>query len=397
MRAIQRATGAPLKILHVIPSIGAARGGPSFVIRTLAKGQAEHGMNVHIAATDDDGPGRRNLPASVPFREANVTYWIFPRQTCFYLFSFPLTRWLWKHIHDYDVIHLHALFSYSSLAAAFLASRAGVPYIVRPLGTLNQWGMNNRRRWLKKWSYRLIESRILRAAAAIQYTCDQEREEAGKLKVPDRGIVIPNPVEFGGSSPAPRAIQQKHAPIILFLSRLDPKKGLDLLLPAFARLRKPYPDAVLIIAGEGQSSFVDGLKLQCRELGLQRSVIWTGFLQGDAKSAALSQADVFVLPSYSENFGVAVVEAMGAGLPVVVSDQVGIHREVSKAGAGLVPECTVESLEAALLQVLGNSSMLVSMSTRSAELARTFLPENVVRQLAEVYARISRSEHAVAA
>jgi glycosyltransferase involved in cell wall biosynthesis len=380
----------PLKVLHVIPSIGPARGGPSYVIRTLASGQAEHGMDVHVAATDDNGPGQIMPPVSVPFTDGNVTYWIFPRQTQFYLFSFPLTRWLWRHAQEYDVIHIHALFSYSSVAAAVSATRAGVPYIVRPLGTLNLWGMSNRRRWLKKWSYRLIESRILKSAAAIQYTCEQEADEARELGVPESGVVVPNPVDLVRTPM--RVASKRHSPVLLFLSRLDPKKGLDLLLPAFARVRLQYPEALLVIAGDGPAVFIEGLKRQSRQLGVESAVVWAGFLQGDEKSEALGSADVFVLPSYSENFGVAVVEAMGAGLPVVVSDQVGIHREVASAGAGLVTECTVDSIEAALLQMLRDPALRAGMAKHAVNLAQTFSRESVARQLAEVYARI-RSGH----
>jgi len=380
-----------LKVLHVIPSIGPARGGPSFVIRTLASGQAERGMDVHVAGTDDNGPLQRTPPVSVPFTEGNVTYWIFPRQTRLYLFSFPLTRWLWRHAREFDVIHIHAPFSYSAIAAAVAAARAGVPYIVRPLGTLNRWGMLNRRRRLKKWSYRLIESRILRGAAAIQYTCEQEAAEARELGVPDSGVVVPNPVDLCYAAPTPAA-NPGRSPSLLFLSRLDAKKGLELLLAAFARVRCHYPAAILVIAGDGPAEFVEGLKRQSRQLGEESAVVWAGFLQGEAKSKALAQADVFVLPSHSENFGVAVVEAMGAGLPVVVSDQVGIHREVSDAGAGLVTECTVDSLEAALLQVLGDSALRATMAQCAVELARTFSREAVAQQLAELYATI-RSGH----
>jgi glycosyltransferase involved in cell wall biosynthesis len=245
---------------------------------------------------------------------------------------------------------------------------------------------------LKKWSYRLIESRILKGAAAIQYTCEQEADEARDLGVPDTGIVVPNPVDLCGVPLAGPPTAQHPAPTLLFLSRLDPKKGLELLLAAFARVRGPYPDTILVIAGEGPTAFVDGLKQQSRQLGVESSVVWAGFLQGEAKSRALAQADMFVLPSHSENFGVAVVEAMGAGLPVVISDQVGIHREVATASAGLVAECTVDSLEAALLQMLGDPALRAGMAKRAVELARTFSRAAVAQQFAEVYARI-RSGH----
>jgi glycosyltransferase involved in cell wall biosynthesis len=289
----------------------------------MARSQAERGLEVHVATTDDNGSGRSEKPASLPMIRDSVKYWIFPRQTRFYTFSFPLTVWLWKHAADYDIIHIHALFSYSSIVAAACAKRACVPYLVRPLGTLNQWGMNYRRPWLKKLSFRLIESRILRHAAGVQYTSEQEAYEATQLGVPHISLLVPNPVEqprltvsrgtFRGAFPS-----LADRTMILFLSRIHAKKGIDLLLPAFARTRSKHPDAVLVIAGDGDRRVVEELQQQSRDLGLSSGIIWAGFLQGERKRNALADADVFVLPSYSENFGIAVVEAMGAGLPVVV-------------------------------------------------------------------------------
>jgi glycosyltransferase involved in cell wall biosynthesis len=198
-------------------------------------------------------------------------------------------------------------------------------------------------------------------------------------------VVVPNPVDLELGA---LCIHRTNAPALLFLSRLDPKKGLDLLLPAFARVLKRHPTAHLTVAGHGPAAFVDGLKQQAHELRIQPSVAWAGFLQGEEKIRAFARADLFVLPSHSENFGLAVVEAMGAGLPVVVSDQVGIHREISSSGAGLVAECTVDSLEAALLRLLSDPDLRASMAQRGAALARTFSRDAVVEQLAEVYAQI---------
>ena len=363
------------------------------MIRTMARCQSERGLEVHVATTDDNGPGRLANPGNVQVTEESVTYWIFPRQTPFYLFSFPLTRWLRKHTADYDVVHIHALFSYASVAAALCAKLAGVPYIVRPLGTLNQWGMRHRRRWLKKLSFRLIESRILRASAGVHYTSEQEALEAKQWGVAHNPFVIPNPVDLPGPRKAHIDFRSAHPHLmgkmlVLFLSRLDPKKGLDLLLPAFGRVRARYPEAVLVVAGDGDPNFVTGLKQQASSLGLDSGIVWTGFLRGEEKNAALADADLYVLPSYSENFGVAVVEAMGAGLPVIVSDQVGIHREIARAQAGLVVECTVERIESALMTAIGDDGLRARMGANAARLARQFSPEAVAPQVAAVYAQL---------
>lgn len=383
-----------MKVLHVIPSIGPARGGPSVVIRTMTRSLAAAGLEVHVATTDDNGASRTARPNALPMLEHGVKYWIFPRQTSFYLFSLPLTRWLRRHVSEYDVVHIHALFSYASVAAVICARIAGVPYVVRPLGTLNQWGMSNRRRRLKRFSFLLIESRILQGAAAVQYTSEQEAFEARQLNVPHRQVVIPNPVDFAPPDEGMRGEFRSRHPelagksLVLFLSRFDKKKGLDLLLPAFAVVLKRRPEAILVLAGDGDSAFVAALRDLSRRLGIESAIVWTGFVGGEEKRALLADADLFVLPSYSENFGVAAVEAMGAGLPAIVSDQVGIHAEVSEAAAGVVVACAVAPLEAALLELLSDPRIRRRMGDNAVRLARRFSPESVAGQLVETYARI---------
>jgi glycosyltransferase involved in cell wall biosynthesis len=374
------------KILHVIPSVGPERGGPSVFMRTLARGLSQAGMQVHVATTDDNGRGRLPVPHGVPQHEDGATFWYFPRQTRFYTFSWPLTRWLARHVREFDLVHIHALFSYAAFPAALAAHHAGVPYIVRPLGTLNRWGIENRRPWLKKLSFRVLESRILAHAAGIHYTSEQELVEAGELGVSTNPLIIPNAVELPAREVRPRRHDRK---IILFLSRLDRKKGLDLLFEAFARVRNECPDAVLVLAGTGDAEWVAGLKNTAERLGIASHVIWAGFLAGEDKWAALSGADVFVLPSYSENFGISLVEALASGCPVVLSDQVGIHREISHAGAGLVTPCRVEELAKAILNVLTDAALRRRMSENGVRLAKQqFSLDAVSRKLAETYASV---------
>ena len=378
------------RILHVIPSVGPQRGGPSVLMHTLARALSQAGIEVHVATTDDNGPGRLRVPHGLPQQEDGATFWYFPRQTRFYTFSWPLTRWLARHVREFDLVHIHALFSYAALPAALLAHRAGVPYIVRPLGTLNRWGIRNRRPWLKRLSFHVLESRILASAAGIHYTSEQELLEAGELGVSANPLIIPNAVELpvGHACSPVRPVAERK--VILFLSRFDRKKGLDLLLEAFARVRRQCPDAVLVLAGTGDPQWVARLKENAERLGIASGVIWAGFLTGENKWAALSGADVFVLPSYSENFGIVLVEALACGCPVVLSDQVGIHREIRRAEAGLVTPCRVEELATAILNVLTDAALRRRMSENGVRLARQqFSLEAVSRQLASAYAAIA--------
>jgi glycosyltransferase involved in cell wall biosynthesis len=386
-----------VRVLQVIPSIGPLRGGPSFVIRTMSVALAARGCEVDVATTDDNGSERLAVPLDRPVREDGVTYRYFRRQMFFYTVSWPLFRWLRKNVASYDVLHIHALFSFSVAAAAWWASYYRVPYVVRPLGTLNRWGMENRRPWLKQASLRLIDRRVLSGAAAVHFTSEEEREEGALVASDLHPVIIPNPVDFqfdrerlpaGWLRSRYPAIAGKK--IILFLSRLHPTKGIDLLLAAFARVRVQVPNVALVLGGAGDEEFVQQLYRQARELGLESDIVWAGFLEGDCKKAAMAEADLFVLPSYSESFGVAAVEAMAAGLPVIVSDRVGIHREIGAARAGLVIPCQAEALAAALQRLLDAPALRGELALNAKKLAESYYPARITERLLELYSQITR-------
>ena len=382
-----------MRILHVIPSVSPRWGGPSFVIRKMAQGLAERGVETHVATTDDNGASRLDVPLDRPIVQDGVVYWHFRRQTSFYMCSLPFTKWLWQHAADYDLIHIHALFSYCSNVAAWIARRKEIPYIIRPFGVLNRWGMKNRRPRLKRLSFAVVEKGLLTSAAFVHYTSEQERIEASELRFSHNAVIIPNPVE---ASPASRddlrGTFRAHYPqlaghrLILFLSRIDQKKGLDLLIPAFRQVVTRYPNTVLVIAGDGNRNFTQILHRQVQENGVDDSVLWTGFLSGREKFAALADADIFVLPSYSENFGNAVVEAMALGVPVVITDQVGIHCEVAKGRAGLVTKAAVIPLANALDAMLCDDRLQSEFGSNARLLAiKQFSSEAVIDRVIDAY------------
>jgi glycosyltransferase involved in cell wall biosynthesis len=367
------------------------------MVRTMARGLVQAGLEVHVAATDDNGHGRLRVPHGVPVVEDGVTYRYFRRQTRFYTSSWPLSRWLARHVHDYDLIHIHALFSFASVAAAYWAARAGVPYVVRPLGTLNRWGMEHRRPWLKRLSFALIERRILRGAARIHYVSEQERIEAARLSPSPRAIVVPLGVDTSSFARLPpRGWLRARAPhldgrfILLFLSRLDHKKGVDLLLEAFEKIRRKRPDVALIIGGSGAPAFEAALRYQAERSGVSEHVWWAGFLSGEEKLAALADADVYVLPSHSENFGVTVVEAMACGLPVTISDQVAIHREVSEVGAGVVVALEPGAVADAIAQLANDPAHRLALGARARALAHSrFSMKAMTAGLVEMYSTVA--------
>lgn len=332
----------------------------------IARGLELSGVQVDVATTEGVSEQRIN--------QNGIRVFYFSRQLEFYKVSVTLSNWLSEHIGDYDLVHIHALFSYSSFIAASLAARNSVPYIIRPLGVLNRWGMQNRRRWLKRLSFRLIEGRILRNAAAIHYTSQQERLEAEEIGVTKESVVIPLGLDLSAfhESPGPEPFHEKFPQtrgneIILFLSRLDPKKGLDLLLRAFAEVQKRQfpgsspkdsrPRRLLVIAGDGDEQLVHDLRRLAAEMRIANAIVWTGFLEGDLKLSAMAAASLFVLPSYSENFGIALVEAMAAGLPCVMSDQVGIAVDATEYDAGLVVPCEIASLASAIERLIDDPEL----------------------------------------
>jgi glycosyltransferase involved in cell wall biosynthesis len=365
------------------------------MVRQLARGLAQSGIETHIATTDDDGPGKLRVPFGVPIVENGVRYWFFPRQTKFYTFSWPLNVWLAEHVGEFDLVHIHALFSFAALPAAYWAHRRGVPYIVRPLGTLNEWGMTNRRPWLKKVSFALLERQVLKNAALVHYTSEQERDEARRLHVEAASAVIPNALADAPADSCAGQFLRRHPElqgrrVILFLSRIDRKKGLDLLLEAFARLRGDVPDAFLVIAGDGHAALAADLKRQAASLGISEHVLWTGFLAGNDKRAAFADASVYVLPSYSENFGIAAAEAMAAGLPVIVSDQVALHTDVADADAGLVVRCDAGEIASAMKRLLGDAALCAALGRNGRQLAaRRYSPQAVTTTVLDAYERVA--------
>ncbi|MBV8553065.1 MAG: glycosyltransferase [Acidobacteriaceae bacterium] len=383
-----------MKVLHVIPSVGPLRGGPSTVIRALAEGLSKQGIEVHVCTTDDNGHERLQTSRLQPQTERGVTYWYFPRQVRFYTVSIPLMIWLRRHVADYDLVHIHAVFSFASTVAAFAAKKRRIPFLIRPLGVLNEWGLKNRRRRLKQLSLRLIEKRMFSAASRVHFTSEQERAEALRAGIAGLSVVIPNPVDVTNSEMFKGQFRREHPDlqdkkVLLFLSRIDRKKGLELLLEAFAKIRSLRNDVRLVIAGDGDPAYCQELRTLAATLRISDDVLWTGFLSGRAKSAVLADSDLFVLPSYSENFGNAVVEAMGAGVPVIVSDQVGIHREVASSGAGLVLRCDAGSICSAVLEVLLSPAMAERLSHNGVLLAKSaFSRESVIEKVIACYHQI---------
>jgi glycosyltransferase involved in cell wall biosynthesis len=364
-----------LRVLHVIPSVAASNGGPSKAIAQMEQALAGLGVEVVTATTDDDGRGRRlDLAAQAASAPQGGSRLYFAKQTDAYKVSLPLLAWLRAHVRDFDLVHVHALFSFAPVAAALVARDAGVPYIIRPLGVLNRYGMVHRRSRFKALSMRLLENRLLRDAAAVHFTAEQERIEAEMLGVPMRARVVPlgiEPVAVASARLFLDAFPGLGERRLLFLSRVDRKKNIEALLGALALSRQSIPDLSLVVCGDGDPGYLAELKTLASRLGVADAVLWAGHVQGALKASAFAAAELFVLPSFSENFGIAAVEALSAGLPCVLGQGVAVSEQISAAQAGLAVEPTAAAVSAAINQLLGDPERLRQAGVRARALAES--------------------------
>ena len=391
-----------MKVLHVIPSLSPKHGGPSVALPAMAQALVAQGIDVTIATTDDDGPGRRsNVPLETPvLMPSGARCFYFRKSTEFYKISSTMRHWLRKQITEFDVVHLHALFSFSSIAAARIARQRGVPYIVRPLGVLNRWGMEHRRPILKQLSLRFLDLPALRGAASIHFTSRAEMNEAvaaapAIAQIPSAIIPLPvasvPPEDDGDADFFSRFPQARGRAIILFLSRIDKKKGVELLLDAFKAVRTDIPEALLVIAGTGDEAYTQSLRERATTLGVMDDMIWAGFLEGAAKAAAFRAATVFVLPSYSENFGIAAAEALAHGVPSVISDQVALSEDIAEADAGIIVPCKATAIATALSSLLRKPETRARLTANARQLVSQKYSDQAVGQaLLALYKSVSR-------
>lgn len=382
-----------MRILQVIPSLALGFGGPTNAVLQLSFALAHKGQEVNIFTTDAGVNSRLNVPLETAVNIQNVRLFYFPVQYFrHYKFSFPLAKALKKNIPYFDVVHIHSLFQFSTLAASYYCRKFNKPYMIRPLGQLDPF-LLQRHSFYKRINLMLFDRKNLEEAWAVHFTTGEEKYLADKLNLNIRSRIVSlgvncndftNLPEYGIFRSKYPALKNKK--VILFLSRINFKKGLDILIKAFARLKGERNDLCLVIAGPDNEGYGAKVKKWLNKEGVLNSTVFVGMLLGEDKLAAFRDSDIFVLPSYSENFGIAAVEAMACGVPTVISNKVGIYREVQENNAGVVVECNETSLYLGIRSVLDNDKLREELSLSGKKMAQEhYNIDKVADRMIEIY------------
>ncbi len=388
-----------MKVLFVIPALGSVYGGPSKSVIELAEALGQHDITIDIVTTNANGNATLDVPLQTWLTENSYRIRYFPYWNLGdYKFSLRFTNWIFQHVTDYDLVHTNAIFSYPVLPAYWACQYHHVPYMVTPHGMLEPWALAYKA-GKKRFYFALLEKPALQRANAMHMLASSEAKRVQTLRLNPPLAIIPNGIHRSDFEPLadPELFYQQFPEtrgktLILFLGRIDPKKGLDLLAPAFAQTHQQFPDTHLIVAGPDNTHFLPTAKSYFAQANCPEAVTFTGMLTGPLKYAALAAANLYTAPSYSEGFSMSVLEGMASGLPCVITTGCNFPEAVT-AQAAYAVEAKAEAIASALIQCLNNPEDAKAMGQR----ARQFILENytwkkVATQLIESYQSILQSD-----
>jgi glycosyltransferase involved in cell wall biosynthesis len=337
----------------------------------------QQGIEVLLLSTTD---GLSEIRDAVEYKGVPAIF--FPPQFgASFKYSRPLASWLSANIRNFDLAHIHAVFNHSSVAASQACRKVGVPYIIRPLGTLDPWSMTQKS-LRKRLFWQVSGKAMLRDASAVHYTSEVEKLSTEGLLGLNHGKVIALGIEAKHSNTNGRMFPE---PYVLVLSRLHPKKGLDVLIDAFLSLvqKEKLGNWRLVIAGDGPSDYVS--KLKAAASVEPDRIVFTGWLEEDRKHAVMSGASLLALPSHQENFGLCVMEALAHSVPVLVSPNVNLAAEIVAANAGWVAAIDKDALAGKLVEALSDDDELMKRGRAGKQLSQKYSWEKVARELTDLY------------
>lgn len=377
-RVIPFVRTTPLSVIHTVPAISEEASGPSYSVVRLCEALAEDGQDVTLAALD-----WAPIPSPPTFLKTFPLGWG-PRR----LGRSPeMKQWLDKQVvtKNVDVLHNHGMWQMNAVYPGWASRKGNVNLVVSPRGAFSSWAMKSGSS-SKRLFWPLLQSPALAATTCFHATAESEYADIRRLGFRQPVAIIPNGIDIPNLLPK----SEKDYRTLLFLGRIHPVKGLDMLLPAWRAVQNRFPEWRLIIAGSdegyyGKSGYLDELHLLSQKLGLER-IVFMGELCGAAKLKAYRDADIFVLPSHSENFGVTVAEALAAGIPAIVTKGApwqGLVKQRSGWWIDTGVDSLADCLEAALSL---SSNELVDMGMRGRCWMETeFSWERIGAQMADTY------------
>ncbi len=387
-----------MKILMIAPYLGPVYGGIATVVPEIVGALGKQPLTIDLVTTNANDATKLAVPLNTWIEQGNeqtpyrVQYFASWNRNDFVL-SRDLLQWLWRHASDYDLIHTHTLFTPLMDMAHAIAQIKRIPYVMTPHGMLEPWALAYKA-WKKKLYYRLVEGRSLQKAAAIQALTSVEVEQIRDLGL-KKTALVPNGIHCKQFEQLPTTQlfydqypHLKDKSLILFLGRIDPKKGLDLLAAAFAPLAKAYPNAHLVVAGPDSIDFLPTAKAYFETAGCVEQTTFTGMIKGDLKLAALSAASVYVAPSRSEGFSMSILEGMAAALPCIFTT--GCNFAEARE-AGVAHEVAIDStaISEALFSCFAEPAEAQAMGKQAKQfIFDNYTWDSIARRLANEYADI---------
>lgn len=300
-----------------------------------------------------------------------------------FVISPDLQSWLRRHGGAFDVVHVHGLLNSVSSISARMCVKGGWPIVIRPFGTLSGYTLSHRRGMLKRMYFSMLDRPTLRRVSAIHFTTASERDESLGHGIPwgERAFVVPPP--GGRNIPFPPRLARATANV-LTVARLNPVKRLEFLLDAWPMVLQRVPSACLTIAGDGDRVYANSLRRRAAMLG--ESVRLVGSVDDEEKRTLFYDNDLFVLPSFHENFGISVLEALGAGLPVVITPEVQLASFVRKHHLGLMVEGSPADIADGIVTAL-EDQVLRARCRRDGEriVSESFAPTVIGEALIRMY------------
>jgi len=369
-----------LRILQINASYKPAYiyGGPTMSVSKLSEQLTKAGCYTEVFTTTANGiaelqviPGERVVVDDVP-----VTY--FKRLTKDHShFSPALLRHLWREVKGFDVIHIHAWWNLVSVLSCWIAIKRKVPVVISPRGTLSAYSFSNKNSLPKRIIHSWLGKRLLKKSS-FHVTSHREKLAIESIIQPKRIITIPNFVLLGKVSEEKHEYSNSSPLKLLFFSRIEEKKGLDILLNALKAVTIPYH---LTIAGDGDKDYIDDLNAIAANNGIADRLSWIGF-QGSNKFEILRQHDLMVLPSHDENFGNVVIESLSVGTPVLISKYVGLADYVTTNNLGWICELDENDISAYINRIFEEKSKLNGIRQTAPDIIRADFDET---NLAEKY------------